>query len=190
LRRTSRVEIPAAILVALLATAGAPPRPRRSLRMRSPLRRPHLRAGDRASGRGSVTRESASFRKLSQDFPDSPFAPQALLKTAELIYPVGTWDQIGSASPAAIKEASDLLTALSQKYRSSREAPRALVKLGFLALEPAKRRVDGSAVPRAERELASPDRRGATAPRRSCTAPPAVQGSGGSRHEAREEVGR
>jgi len=29
------------------------------------------------------------------------------LKTAELIYPVGTWDQIGSASPAAIKEASD-----------------------------------------------------------------------------------
>src|SRR5262249_32886895 len=33
------------------------------------------------------------LRKLGQDFPDSPFAPQALLKAAELIYPVAAWDQ-------------------------------------------------------------------------------------------------
>ena len=60
------------------------------------------------------------LRKLSQDFPDSPFAPQALLKTADLIYPVAAWDQVGSASPQAIKEATDLLLPLAQKYRSSK----------------------------------------------------------------------
>jgi len=55
------------------------------------------------------------LRKLSQDFPDSPFASQALLKAADLIYPVAAWDQVGSASSQAIKDASDLLLALSQK---------------------------------------------------------------------------
>ena len=82
------------------------------------------------------------LRKLSQDFPDSPFASQALLKAADLIYPVAAWDQVGSASSQAIKDASDLLLALSQKYRSSREAPKALVKLGYLYLEPANPKAD------------------------------------------------
>ena len=77
-----------------------------------------------------------TLRKLVTDFPDSPHAPAAQFKVAELIYPASTWDQIGSASPEAIREAGDLLAALTQKYRSSREAPRALVKLGYLALEP------------------------------------------------------
>jgi len=83
-----------------------------------------------------------SLHKVFQDFPDSPYAPQALLKTADLIYPASAWDQIGSASPAAIKEAGDLLATLSQKYRSSREAPRALVKLGYLSMEPANPKAD------------------------------------------------
>ncbi len=83
-----------------------------------------------------------SLRKVFQDFPDSPYSPQALLKTADLVYPASAWDQIGSASPAAIKEAGDLLVTLSQKYRSSREAPRALVKLGYLAMEPANPKAD------------------------------------------------
>jgi TolA-binding protein len=82
------------------------------------------------------------LRKLSQDFPDSPFAPQALLKAADLIYPVAAWDQVGSASSQAIKDATDLLLPLSQKYRSSREAPKALVKLGYLSLEPANPKAD------------------------------------------------
>jgi len=83
-----------------------------------------------------------ALRKVFHDFPDSPYAPQALLKTADLIYPASAWDQIGSASPAAIKDAGDMLAALSQKYRSSREAPRALVKLGYLSLEPANPKAD------------------------------------------------
>ena len=82
------------------------------------------------------------LRKLSQDFPDSPFAPQALLRAADLIYPVNAWDQVGSASPQAIKDATDVLQTLSQKYRSAREAPRALVKLGYLLLEPANPKAD------------------------------------------------
>jgi len=83
-----------------------------------------------------------SLRKVFQEFPDSPYAPQALLKTADLIYPASAWDQIGSASPAAIKDAGDMLSIVSQKYRSSREAPRALVKLGYLSLEPANPKAD------------------------------------------------
>src|SRR5439155_1299249 len=77
-----------------------------------------------------------------EDFPDSPYAPPAILKVAEMIYPVAAWDQIGSASPDAIKQAGELLAALAQKYRSSHEAPRALVKLGYLAIEPANPKAD------------------------------------------------
>jgi len=96
-----------------------------------------------------------ALRKVFQDFPDSPYAPQALLKTADLIYPASAWDQIGSASPAAIKDAGDMLAALSQKYRSSREAPRALVKLGYLSLEPAPT-ATGPTTPTSVRACARP----------------------------------
>lgn len=82
------------------------------------------------------------LKKVFRDFPDSPHAPQALLKVADLIYPANDWAQIGSAPPQAIGEAGDLLAALSQKYRSSREAPRALIKLGYLFLEPANPKAD------------------------------------------------
>ena len=83
-----------------------------------------------------------TLKKVFQDFPDSPHAPQALLKVSDLIYPASAWTQIGSASPQAIKEAGDLLATLAQKYRSSREAPRALIKLGYILLEPANPKAD------------------------------------------------
>jgi TolA-binding protein len=83
-----------------------------------------------------------TLKKVFQDFPDSPNAPQALLKVADLIYPASDWTQIGSASPQAVKEAGDLLATLAQKYRSSREAPRALIKLGYIFLEPANPKAD------------------------------------------------
>ena len=83
-----------------------------------------------------------TLKKVFQDFPDSPNAPQALLKVADLIYPASDWTQIGSASPQAVKEAGDLLATLAQKYRSSREAPRALIKLGYIFLEPANSKAD------------------------------------------------
>jgi TolA-binding protein len=82
------------------------------------------------------------LRKVYGDFPESPSAPPAALKVAEMIYPAAAWSQIGSATPAAVKDAGDLLTMLAQKYRSSREAPRALVRLGYLALEPANPKGD------------------------------------------------
>ena len=82
------------------------------------------------------------LKKVFQDFPDSPYAPQALLKVADLIYPANSWAQIGSAPSQAIKDAGEFLATLSQKYRSSREAPRALIKLGYLSLEPANPKAD------------------------------------------------
>jgi TolA-binding protein len=83
-----------------------------------------------------------TLRKVFQEFPNSPYAPPALLKVAELIYPAGSLDQIGAASPPVIKEATELLTRLEENYGGSREAPRALVKLGYLALEPANPAID------------------------------------------------
>lgn len=83
-----------------------------------------------------------ALRRLATDFPDSPYAAPAIFKVVELLYPVAGWSQVGSATPAAIKEAGDLLLTLTQKYRSSREAPKALVKLGYLALEPANPKAD------------------------------------------------
>lgn len=142
MRRTLAAAIPAALLLALLVSPGgargtaAEPADDRPLDARTYAQGiDALRQGKRDEG-------IRVLRKLTQDFPDSPFAPQALLKTAELIYPVSSWDQIGSASPAAIKEASELLQSLAQKYRSSHEAPRALVKLGYLSLEPANPKAD------------------------------------------------
>jgi hypothetical protein len=82
------------------------------------------------------------MRKVYTDFPDSPWAAPALLRTAEMIYPVTTWSQIGSATPQSIQQATDLLTQLTQKYRAAREAAPALVRLGFLGLEPAAPKPD------------------------------------------------
>jgi TolA-binding protein len=93
--------------------------------------------------RGGRRDEAARLmRKVYTDFPDSPWAAPALLRTAEMIYPVTAWSQIGSATPQSIQQATDLLTQLTQKYRAAREAAPALVRLGFLGLEPAAPKPD------------------------------------------------
>ncbi|HEU4401569.1 MAG TPA: tetratricopeptide repeat protein [Candidatus Polarisedimenticolia bacterium] len=94
-----------------------------------------IRQGRREEG-------SKALRTVFQEFPDSPFAAPAAMRVAEMIYPVTTWDQVGSAAPEAIKQAGDLFLAVTQKYRSSREASRALVRLGYLAIEPANPKAD------------------------------------------------
>jgi TolA-binding protein len=93
--------------------------------------------------RGGRRDEAARLmRKVYTDFPDSPWAAPALLKTAEMIYPVASWSQVGSATPQSIQQATELLTQLTQKYRAAREAAPALVRLGFLGLEPAAPKPD------------------------------------------------
>ncbi len=136
------MRLEAALLLVLLAGPGAPAPAAAPQEDDRPLDARTYAQGMDLLRQGKRDEGIRVLRKLSQDFPDSPFAPEALLKTAELIYPVAAWDQIGSASQAAVKEASDLLLRLSQKYRSSREAPRALVKLGYLSLEPANPKSD------------------------------------------------
>ena len=82
------------------------------------------------------------LRRVFTEFPDSPSAPPAILKTVELVYPVTDWSQIGSASPQSVQQATDLLKVLAQKYRASREAPQALVRLGYVGFEPAGPRLN------------------------------------------------
>jgi TolA-binding protein len=82
------------------------------------------------------------LRRVADEFPDSSWAPPALLKLAEFAYPVTAWSQIGAASSQNVQQATELLQRLTQKYRSSREAPRALVRLGYLGFEPAGPRLN------------------------------------------------
>lgn len=82
------------------------------------------------------------LRRVFTEFPDSPWAPPAILKTVELVYPVTGWSQIGSASAPSVQQAADLLKVLAQKYRASREAPQALVRLGYVGFEPAGARLN------------------------------------------------
>ncbi len=82
------------------------------------------------------------FRRIHTEYPDSPMAPPALLKSAEMLYPVIAWSQIGAGSGPAMQQAADLLGRLAQKYRASNEAAQALVRLGYLALEPARPKID------------------------------------------------
>jgi TolA-binding protein len=93
--------------------------------------------GLEAIKRGRRDEAMRILRGLAKDFPDSPHAAPALLKVAELIYPVAAWDQVGSASPAAVRDAAPLLESVATKYRAAREAPRAMIRIGYLALEPA-----------------------------------------------------
>ena len=82
------------------------------------------------------------LRRVFAEFPDSPWAPPALLKSVELVYPVTGWSQIGSASPPSVQQATEMLKTLAQKYRASREAPQALVRLGYVGFEPAGPRLN------------------------------------------------
>ena len=87
--------------------------------------------------------EAARFlRRVFTEFPDSPWAPPSILKTVELVYPVTSWGQIGSASPQSVQQAGELLKTLAQKYRASREAPQARVRLGYVGFEPAGPRLN------------------------------------------------
>ena len=140
--REFRASILAPALAVLLCTTGASAPAATQPDDDRPLDARTFSQGIDAVKQGKRDEGIRILRKLSQDFPDSPFASQALLKAADLIYPVAAWDQVGSASSQAIKDASDLLLPLSQKYRSSREAPKALVKLGYLFLEPANPKAD------------------------------------------------
>lgn len=89
-----------------------------------------LDAGDRREG-------ARLLRRVYTEFPSSRHASAALLRVAGLIYPVSSWEKIGSASPRRIQEAAKLLDRIVRKHRGSKQAPHALVRLGYLALEPA-----------------------------------------------------
>ena len=82
------------------------------------------------------------LQQLLQDFPDSSYAPRAGLQLAALYYPVSNWEQIGSAAPEAIDSAQKILKLVAKRYGASLEAAAALVRLGYLAMEPANPHVD------------------------------------------------
>lgn len=82
------------------------------------------------------------LQRVLKYFPDSPFAPKAGLNLAALYYPVTNWEQIGSASAEAIDSAEKILRLVAKKYGASLEASLALVRLGYLSMEPANPKAD------------------------------------------------
>jgi TolA-binding protein/DNA-binding beta-propeller fold protein YncE len=94
-----------------------------------------IRAGKRREG-------AQLLRRLFTEFPSSRHAPAALLRLAEMIYPVSKWDEIGTATAKRIDEAAKLFERITRKHKSSPQVARALVKLGYLSLEPANPEFD------------------------------------------------
>jgi TolA-binding protein len=133
----------AVLLAALfLVTGAAAAAPDRSQDDDRPLDARLFAQGMEAARSGRRDEAGRILKRVSTEFPDSPFAPAALLKTAELLVPVTGWGQMGSASPQSVQQATDLLKTVAQKYRASREAPIALVRLGYLGFEPAGPRLN------------------------------------------------
>jgi TolA-binding protein len=82
------------------------------------------------------------LQRVLKKFPNSPYAPKAGLQLAALYYPVSKWEQIGSASPEAIESAQKILKLVAKKYGASLETAAALVRLGYLSMEPGNPHAD------------------------------------------------
>jgi tetratricopeptide (TPR) repeat protein len=136
--RVGRI-LPLLLLLSLASVRAGPDRDRDDDR---PLDARLYAQGMEAARAGRRDEAGRILRRVFTEFPDSPYAPPAILKTAELFVPVSGWGQIGSASPQSVQQASELLKTLAQKYRASREAPQALVRLGYLGFEPAGPRLN------------------------------------------------
>ncbi len=93
--------------------------------------------------RGGKRRQAGQLlQQVLKKFPDSPYAPKAGLRLAALYYPVTRWEQIGSAEPQVIESAGKILKLVAKKYGASLEASAALVRLGYLWMEPGNPQAD------------------------------------------------
>src|SRR5262245_2158877 len=86
---------------------------------------------------GKVEQALRDFEQVSSAYPDSGMADDALYRIALHFYPAESVDALGGASRDAIDRARGLFTTINSRYPREDCAPKALYKLGLIALDPA-----------------------------------------------------
>lgn len=85
---------------------------------------------------GKVEQALRDFEQVAKTWPDSGFADDSLYRMGSYYYPVDSFEGLGGASSGALAKAKDLLARIPAKYPREDTAPKALLKLGLIALDP------------------------------------------------------
>jgi TolA-binding protein len=91
---------------------------------------------DQLMREGKVEQAMREFEQVSISYAESGVADDALYRMGQHYYPVEAADELGGASQAALAKAKDLFARIASKYPREETAPRALLKLGLIALDP------------------------------------------------------
>jgi TolA-binding protein len=95
-----------------------------------------LENGDRLKRDGKLEQAQAVWTELVTTYPDSIVAPTALDRLGTAAYPVEEFSLRGQIAPDGLLAARPIFERIAVDYRSSREAPRAIFKLGLLFSDP------------------------------------------------------
>jgi len=86
---------------------------------------------------GKVEQALRDLDQIPKSWPRSAVADDALFRLGSWYYPASSIEDLGRAGADAIARARDLFTQVQKSYPREDSAPRALVKLGLIALEAA-----------------------------------------------------
>ncbi|MGH9870476.1 MAG: tetratricopeptide repeat protein, partial [Candidatus Polarisedimenticolia bacterium] len=84
---------------------------------------------------GKVEQALRDLDQIPRVYPRSDVADNALYRLGSYYYPAESVDDLGRAGSEAIVRAKDLFTRVKSTYPREDSAPRALIKLGLIALE-------------------------------------------------------
>ncbi len=88
---------------------------------------------------GKIEQALRDFEQVSNAYPESGVADDALYRMGSYYYPIESVQDLGTSGETAIARARDLFGAINSRHPSEDKAPRALLKLGLLALDPGNR---------------------------------------------------
>ena len=91
---------------------------------------------DQLMKEGKVEQALRDFEQVFTAYPDSGLADDALYRIGSYYYPVDTVDTLGTIPEGSILKARDLFQKIKMKYPGEDNAPAALLKLGWIALDP------------------------------------------------------
>ncbi len=77
------------------------------------------------------------YEQVATAWPDSPVADDALYRMGAWYYPAEEVEALGRTSRRDLEKARDLLSRIPSRYPREDHAPRALIKLGLIAMDPA-----------------------------------------------------
>ncbi len=132
--RARRFRVSGGTLVAALVCLSAPASV--SILADDDLAKRTLANAEQLLREGKVEQALKDFEQVTKAWPDSAVADDSLYRMGSYYYPVDTFEGLGGASQGALTKAKDLLARIPAKYPREDHAPRALLKLGLIAMDP------------------------------------------------------